>query len=565
MIRNIKIGLRLNIGFGIIFFLTFILGMVAINRMDSLALLTTKMYRHPLAVSNAVRDIKADILAIQNELYRVRFAQNSSQLQAVRQKMEALDADAEKKFALVKERFLGNQTDINTAYDYFKAWRPIRNKIIAEKENAPAIDDVIAEPLDLRHVLVLQNSINKIVDFATRKGESFWKNAESQRAQAEQAMYWILFTIIAVGSGLALLIARSISKPISQIAKAAKVISSGDLSESLDDDCRDEIGELSASFRDMEQYIRSASTIMEQISQGDLSVEARPNSKQDVLFNSFSLMINNLRDMIGKIIEYTAVIESNSSNLENVSRGLLDNAGELNRMAQNVADSSQQMNLNINDASANTGDIRESISRIARNAEQASQITSKAVHQSSSVVSIMDELKSASSDINQVIEVITEIAEQTKLLALNATIEAARAGEAGKGFAVVANEVKELAQQTNKATDEINKKIEAIQNATGQAVGEIETVSTVINDVNEIVGSIASAVDEQNRATQGIAQSIGQAAVSSQGIVSDISNTSMASNNVYDDTGHVRQAAGDLMKIGHDLKDMIARFRLNRN
>jgi methyl-accepting chemotaxis protein len=188
----------------------------------------------------------------------------------------------------------------------------------------------------------------------------------------------------------------------------------------------------------------------------------------------------------------------------------------------------------------------------------------------------VDELGNAAREINQVTDVIMEIAEQTKLLALNATVEAARAGEAGKGFAVVANEVKELAKQTNAATDNIRARVDAIQRSTAGTVEKIAQISHVITDVNNLVASIAGAVEEQAITTRDIASNIAQAATGiramlgtvthaagvSETIATEVVVVSDASNEMEAVSTHLNNNAARLVTMGQQLQQFMAQFQL---
>jgi methyl-accepting chemotaxis protein len=198
--------------------------------------------------------------------------------------------------------------------------------------------------------------------------------------------------------------------------------------------------------------------------------------------------------------------------------------------------------------------MQASIREISKNANDSARVAKNAVIVAQSTTDTIMKLGQSSHEIGDVIKVITSIAQQTNLLALNATIEAARAGEAGKGFAVVANEVKELAKQTAKATEEISQKIEAIQGVTKGAVTAIGEISAIINQINDISNSIASAVEEQTVTTNEIGRSVTEAA---QG-VSDISkNIAGVATSAKDTT----QGANDIKTASLELSQMAARLQ----
>jgi methyl-accepting chemotaxis protein len=187
-------------------------------------------------------------------------------------------------------------------------------------------------------------------------------------------------------------------------------------------------------------------------------------------------------------------------------------------------------------------------------------VAKNAVSVAQSTTETMKKLGESSQEIGNVIKVITSIAQQTNLLALNATIEAARAGEAGKGFAVVANEVKELAKQTAKATEEISQKIEAIQGVTKGAVTAIEEISTIINQINDISNSIAAAVEEQTATTNEIGRSVNEAAQGVNDIAKNIGGVATAARNTTQGAIDTKTASVELSKMAARLQVAVAKF-----
>lgn len=223
-------------------------------------------------------------------------------------------------------------------------------------------------------------------------------------------------------------------------------------------------------------------------------------------------------------------VSQSAMEVQDGSRNMAATTEETARQAQVVAAASEQATRNVQTVSAATEELTASISEIARHVQDASRMTAEAVREADRTNGTVKELGEASNQIGQVIKVISSIAQQTNLLALNATIEAARAGEAGKGFAVVANEVKELARQTAKATEEISQKIAAIQSSTGVAVQAIETIGGRISKINEIATTIASAVEEQTAATNEISRNVAEAARGTAEVSGNIAAVSQAAD-----------------------------------
>ncbi len=248
------------------------------------------------------------------------------------------------------------------------------------------------------------------------------------------------------------------------------------------------------------------------------------------------------RDVKGVV----SVVTSASTEMQASSKSMAATAEETARQAQAAASASEEATKNVETVASAAEELSKSIDEIARHVQDASKMTSQAVDEADKTNHTIRDLGAASNEIGQVIKVITSIAQQTNLLALNATIEAARAGEAGKGFAVVANEVKELARQTARATEEISQKIEAIQTSTGVAVEAIDLIGGSIKRINEISTTIASAVEEQTAATNEISRNVAEAARGTAEVSSNITSVAQAA----DESG---RGASDILTAAESL------------
>jgi hypothetical protein len=249
-----------------------------------------------------------------------------------------------------------------------------------------------------------------------------------------------------------------------------------------------------------------------------------------------------------------SMLGSSAEELTAVSTQMAANADETSAQANVVSAASEQVSKNVQTVATGVEEMNSAIREIAKNASDSARVAEKAVADAQIANATISKLGESSAEIGKVIKVITSIAEQTNLLALNATIEAARAGEAGKGFAVVANEVKELAKETAKATDDISHKIEAIQADTNGAVASIRQISDVIAQINDISNTIASAVEEQTATAAEMSRNVSEAAKGTSEIAQNITSVATAAQNTTQGAANCQQASLELARMAVELQ-----------
>ena len=282
--------------------------------------------------------------------------------------------------------------------------------------------------------------------------------------------------------------------------------------------------------------------------------------KKAFINDTIEAMRTNLTGLISETAQNASALAGSSEELTAVSQQMAGNAEETATQANVVSAASDQVSKNVSSVASASEEMQASIREISKNANESARVAKNAVRVAQQTNETVKKLGESSGEIGNVIKVITSIAQQTNLLALNATIEAARAGEAGKGFAVVANEVKELAKQTARATEDIGQKIDAIQGDTRGAVKAIEEIGTIINQINDISNSIASAVEEQTVTTNEIGRSVTEAAKGVNDIARNISSVALAAKNTTQGASDTQKASQELSHMASRLQTVISRF-----
>ncbi|WP_371311929.1 methyl-accepting chemotaxis protein [Pseudovibrio flavus] len=356
--------------------------------------------------------------------------------------------------------------------------------------------------------------------------------AETANAVGSNAMKMIgsaLVVCLVLTALIATLLSLGITRPTNRLTNIMKRLASGDTDVEIDGTRRkDEIGEMSRTvqvFRD--NAIERARLRQEQAEKSD-----KEAAKQKQIEELISQFRETSRDMLGSVSTSMSYMGETANNMVELARGTSDTT-------QRATAASNETAVNVQMVSSAAEELSSSIEEIARQVSATTAVVDKATDGAHLSNQRITELAEATSKIGEVVGLIQAIAEQTNLLALNATIEAARAGDAGKGFAVVAAEVKELANQTSKATEEISSQISEIQNSTSEAVISIEGIARTMDEVTKYTSAIATAVEQQGSATSEISRNVQEAAAGASHVnenmdrvVSDVNETSRASEEV---------------------------------
>ncbi|GEN80602.1 methyl-accepting chemotaxis protein [Actinotalea fermentans] len=314
--------------------------------------------------------------------------------------------------------------------------------------------------------------------------------------------------------------------------------------------------------RSVRRSVREVQTALEALARGDLTVHARVLSDDELgrMAMGLTRAQGTLRATLAEVAEASGTIASAASQMSAAGQQIAAGTQEMSEQAGVVAGSAEEVSLNVQAVAAGTEQMDASIREISQNAQEAAAVAARAAAMAAETNAQVARLGTSSQEIGEVVKVITSIAEQTNLLALNATIEAARAGEAGRGFAVVAGEVKELARETAAATEDISRRVDAIQADTGSAVTAIAEIAQIIAQINDFQLTIASAVEEQTATTNEIGRGVTEAAGGSSEIAETIVGVAAASQQASASMSDLESSIGDLARLSEDLRVRVASF-----
>jgi len=298
------------------------------------------------------------------------------------------------------------------------------------------------------------------------------------------------------------------------------------------------------------------------VARGDLTtrVPVRSRDESGQMAEALNVAVEGMAGVVSGITTTARSLTGSAAEMAESSTQIAAAAEETSTQAQVVTAAAEQVSRNVQTVATGSEQMGGSIREIAQNTNEAARFAADAVRITEMTNGTVAKLGDSSTEIGKVIKVITSIAEQTNLLALNATIEAARAGEAGKGFAVVANEVKELAQETARATEDISNRVAAIQVDTTEAVDAIGQISEVIGQINDFQATIAAAVEEQTATTNEMNRNVADAATASGEIASNIAGVAEAAGSTSEGVTRAEQAAAELARLSDDLGELVGRF-----
>jgi methyl-accepting chemotaxis protein len=520
-----NLGVRIKIMVIVVFFaaVAVLAGAVAVTDLSTAAANFTSVTNTQRDVVRPLLDIKSNFSAAQGALARAAASGDNTDLRA------KYLADYEKPAALVQQ----DVAEIDTALSASADWQQFKKDYgtladITENQQMPQIkagELISFNKTYTDQVSGLAADVAASLDAATQAaiGQSD-ALAAGARSDSESATV-LLVALLAGGTALAvvlgLIIANAVRRPLRRVQAALDAMSRRDLTVDAAINSRDEVGRMATSLTAAQQAVRS---------------------------------------VIAQVVSSADAVAASAEQLSASAAQIAAASEESSAQAGVVAAATEQLSGNVQTVAAGSEQMDSSIREIAMSANEAAKVAANAVAAAEATGETMTRLGASSQEIGDVVKVITAIASQTNLLALNATIEAARAGEAGKGFAVVAGEVKELAQETSRATEDIVRRVETIQADTGGAVAAIEQIKGIIASINDAQLTIASAVEEQTATTNEMARNVSEAASSTGEIASTINGVAVAAGSATEALSQSRVAIDELARMSAELRSEVATF-----